>query len=74
MWWSFASLARWIPHNRVQFSSQVTNKSFRVTTKLQSPPSRLGDADHQEYQAIDFHLTKRSLMRVVCALGGSHAH
>jgi hypothetical protein len=28
--------------------SQVTNKSSRVITALQSPPSRLGDADHKE--------------------------
>jgi hypothetical protein len=28
--------------------SRVTNKSSGVITALQSPPSRLGDVDHQE--------------------------
>jgi hypothetical protein len=28
--------------------SQVTNKSSKVITELPTPPSRLGDADHQE--------------------------
>jgi hypothetical protein len=33
------------PHTNL---SQVTNKSSGVITALQSPPSRLSDADHQE--------------------------
>jgi hypothetical protein len=48
MGWSFASPTRWIPHDRVQSPSRVTNKSSGVITELQSPPSHLGDADHQE--------------------------
>jgi hypothetical protein len=28
--------------------SQVTNKIFTVITELPTPPSRLGDVDHQE--------------------------
>jgi hypothetical protein len=48
MKWSFASPTQWIPYDRVQSSSWVTNKSSGVTTKLQLSPSRLGDVDHQE--------------------------
>jgi hypothetical protein len=34
---------------------------LHVITVLQSAPSRLCDADHQEYQALDFHLIVTSL-------------
>jgi hypothetical protein len=36
------------PSRPLTISSQVTNKSFEVIIMLQTPPSHLGDANHQE--------------------------
>jgi hypothetical protein len=36
------------PSRLLTISSRVTNKSSKVITVLPMPPSRLGDADHQE--------------------------
>jgi hypothetical protein len=36
------------PSRPLTILSQVTNKSSNVITVLQTPPSRLGDVDHQE--------------------------
>jgi hypothetical protein len=36
------------PSRPLTISSRVINKSSKVITMLQTPPSRLGDADHQE--------------------------
>jgi hypothetical protein len=36
------------PSRSLTILSWVTNKSSKVITVLQTPPSRLGDADHQE--------------------------
>jgi hypothetical protein len=36
------------PSRPLTISSRVTNKSSKVINVLQMPPSRLGDADHQE--------------------------
>jgi hypothetical protein len=36
------------PSRPLTILSRVTNESSKVITVLQTPPSRLGDADHQE--------------------------
>jgi hypothetical protein len=36
------------PSRLLTISSRVTKKTSEVITVLQTPPSRLGDADHQE--------------------------
>ena len=45
--WFFDTPSQWITHNRSQLELGHP-QALRMIIKLQSPPSHLGDGDHQE--------------------------